>query len=114
MPWYLLGCDPDSCGALAVINGPSVGDVRTIQILDCPREKHATRSVVSVEKMVELTEIDLIDGDSARAGCARLARHRVRSRAARTSGARIGPASAGGAFDHTSAMWGAACARVRE
>ena len=57
MPWYLLGCDPDSRGALAVISGQSVDDVRTIQILDCPREKHATRSVVSVEKMVELREI---------------------------------------------------------
>jgi hypothetical protein len=57
MPWYLLGCDPDSRGALAVSSGPSVGVVRTIQILDCPREKHATRSVVSVEKMVELREI---------------------------------------------------------
>ena len=56
-PWYLLGCDPDSRGALAVISGPSVGDVRTIQVLDCPREKHVTRSVVSVEKTVELTEI---------------------------------------------------------
>ena len=57
VPWYLLGCDPDSRGGLAVISGPSVGDVRTIQALDCPREKHATHSVVSVEKMVELTEI---------------------------------------------------------
>ena len=56
MPWYLLGCDPDSRGALAVISGPSVGDIRTIQVLDCPREKRATRSVVSVEKTVELTE----------------------------------------------------------
>ena len=55
-PWYLLGCDPDSRGALAVISGPSVGDIRTIQVLDCPREKRATRSVVSVEKTVELTE----------------------------------------------------------
>ena len=57
MPWYLLGCDPDSRGALAVNSRLSVGDVRTIQVLDWPREKHATRSVVSVEKMVELTEI---------------------------------------------------------
>ena len=56
----------------------------------------------------------MIDGDSARAGCARLACHRVRSRAAHTSGARIGPASAGRASDHSSAMRGAACARVRE
>jgi hypothetical protein len=56
-PWYLLGCDPESRGALAVISRPSVGDIRTIQVLDCPREKHATRSVVSVEKTVELTEI---------------------------------------------------------
>ena len=56
MPWYLLGCDPDTRG-LAVISGASVGDVCTIQVLDCPREKHATRSVVSVEKTVELTEI---------------------------------------------------------
>ena len=53
MPWYLLGCDPDSRGALAVISGPSVGWVSTIQVLDCPLEKHATRRVVSVEKMVE-------------------------------------------------------------
>ena len=53
MPWYLLGCDPDSRGALAVISGPSVGLVRTIKVLDCPREMHATRSVVSIEKMVE-------------------------------------------------------------
>ncbi len=57
-PWYLLGCDSDSSGALVVISGPSVGGDRTIQVLDCPREKHATRSVVSVEKMVELTEMD--------------------------------------------------------
>ena len=57
MQWYLLVCDPDSRGALAVICGLSVGSDRTIQVLDCPREKHATRSVVSVEKMVELTEI---------------------------------------------------------
>ena len=53
MQWYLLGCDPDSRGALAVISGPNVGDVRTIQVLDCPCEKLATRSVVSIEKMVE-------------------------------------------------------------
>jgi len=37
-----------------------------------------------------------------------------RGRAARTSGARTGHASAGGEFDHSSAMRGAACARVRE
>ena len=53
MTWYLLGCDPDTQGALAVISGPSVGLVSTIQVLDCPLEKHATRRVVSVEKMVE-------------------------------------------------------------
>ena len=58
MPWYLLGFDPDSRGALAVISGPSVGYVSTIQVLDCPRERSATRDVVSVEKMVKLTEID--------------------------------------------------------
>jgi hypothetical protein len=53
MTWYLLGCDPDTQGALAVISGPSVGLASTIQVLDCPFEKHATRRVVSVEKMVE-------------------------------------------------------------
>ena len=36
-----------------MISGPSVGWVSTIQVLDCPLEKHATRRVVSVEKMVE-------------------------------------------------------------
>ena len=53
MQWYLLGCDPDSRGALAVISGPSVGLVHTIKVLDCPCERRATRSVVSVEKMVK-------------------------------------------------------------
>jgi len=56
--WTLLGCDSDAGGALAVVRGPSIGDVASVDVHDCPTYKAEVngraRKRLCVEDMVEL------------------------------------------------------------
>lgn len=56
--WTLLGCDSDAGGALAVVRGPSIGDVASVDVHDCPTYKvevnGRARKRLCVEDMVEL------------------------------------------------------------
>ena len=56
--WTLLGCDSDAGGALAVVRGPSLGDVASVDVHDCPTYKAEVngraRKRLCVEDMVEL------------------------------------------------------------
>ena len=37
--WVLVGCDSDAGGALAIVRGPSVGVVASVEVIDCPTVK---------------------------------------------------------------------------
>ena len=56
--WTLLGCDSDAGGALAVVRGPSLGNVASVDVHDCPTYKAEVngriRKRLCVEDMVEL------------------------------------------------------------
>ena len=57
-PWTLLGCDSDAGGALAVVRGPSLGCVASVDVHDCPTYKVEVngklRKRLCVEDMVQL------------------------------------------------------------
>ncbi len=56
--WTLLGCDSGAGGALAVVRGPSLGHVASVDVHDCPTYKAEVngraRKRLCVEDMVEL------------------------------------------------------------
>ena len=51
--WVLLGCDSDNNGALAVIRGPLVGFVHSIEVHDCPMKEVTVNSTPRLRQDVD-------------------------------------------------------------